>query len=207
VSSTRVQDHLIDGLRAATLTPQPWPHSYLPATLPQDLALELSRSFGGFAMELCEETEREKSYRFRTVLLDGFAADQLPTSGWAEMARLLADPAYRVAMSELTGVDLHDRHPTLSLWEYQTGDWLAPHVDKPEKLVTQIFYLTEGWGENDGGRLLILRSADRAAVARALPPVLGASAVLVRGADSWHAVEPPGSRTVPRRSLTATFWR
>ncbi|MGB3437644.1 MAG: Gfo/Idh/MocA family oxidoreductase [Actinophytocola sp.] len=60
---------------------------------------------------------------------------------------------------------------------------------------------------DDGGRLLVLRSASARDVRHALPPLLGSSAVLVRSATSWHAAEPPGPRSPVRRSVTATFWR
>ncbi|MGW1059895.1 2OG-Fe(II) oxygenase family protein [Micromonospora rubida] len=207
MSTTSVHDHLIDTLRAATLAADPWPHAYLPAALPEDLALRLSRSFDGFAMQSCEETTREKTYRFRTTRLDGADADSLPDAGWAALVDLLTGPTYRDMIAELTGVALADCELTLSVWEYQTGDWLAAHVDKPAKLVTQIFYLTETWHDGDGGRLLILDSADAVTPARALPPALGSSSVLVRSDRSWHAVEAPGPNSACRRSITATFWR
>ncbi|MEU6073967.1 2OG-Fe(II) oxygenase family protein [Micromonospora sp. NPDC047074] len=207
MSTTNVHDELIDTLRTATLTVDPWPHSYLPTTLPQELALRLSRSFDGFAMQSCEETEREKSYRFRTTRLDGVSPGSLPDQGWAALVDVLSGPAYRETISELTHVPLDGSELTLSLWEYQSGDWLAAHVDKPDKIVTQIFYLTESWQPGDGGRLLILDTADAVTPSRTLPPTLGASAVLVRSERSWHAVEAPATTAAHRRSVTATFWR
>jgi len=205
-TTVTMQDHLIGALRSGSLTRQPWPHGYLAETLPRDVALRLSRSFDTLSLTPCEETEREKTYRFRTARLYGLAADGPPIADWATMVAALTAPAYRQAMSGLTDVALEHAELTIDLWEYQTGDWLAPHVDKPDKLVTQIFYLTQIWRPDDGGRLLILRSARSSTVARALAPMLGASAVLVRSEHSWHAVEPPGPHSAPRRSLTATFW-
>lgn len=198
---------LLPALAQATLDRMPWPHAYLSTVLPPDAALRLSRSFDRFGLRWCEQTRRAKSYRFRTARLDQIDATRLPGTDWAPVVELLSAPAYRAAMSELTGVGLDHADLSLSLWEYQTGDWLAPHVDKPEKLVTQIFYLTEQWRDGDGGRLLIMETSDPSSVARALPPRLGSSAVLVTSEVSWHAVEAPGPGAGHRRSITATFWR
>lgn len=50
---------------------------------------------------------------------------------------------YRQRMQRLTEIDLQTVEVGLYLWEYRPGDWLAPHVDKKNKIVTQIVYLTE----------------------------------------------------------------
>jgi hypothetical protein len=49
---------------------------------------------------------------------------------------VLSGSDYRGRMAELTGMPLDDAAFTLDVWEYRTGDWLAPHVDKADKLVT-----------------------------------------------------------------------
>jgi hypothetical protein len=196
---------LLGAITAAELTGDPWPHAYLAEALPAEVALRLSRSFDQFAMESFEETERAKTYRLRTARLDG--ADRLPSDDWASVVELLTGPDYRAAISDLTGVPLGGGGVGVDVWEYRSSDWLAPHVDKPDKLVTQIFYLTQRWDEGDGGRLLIQDSADPTTARRALPPVLGSSAVLVRSESSWHSVEAPGPSAAGRRSITATFRR
>jgi Rps23 Pro-64 3,4-dihydroxylase Tpa1-like proline 4-hydroxylase len=125
----------------------------------------------------------------------------------AALAEVLSSPDYRRAVAALTGTPLDGADLTLDVWEYRSGDWLAPHVDKPEKLVTHIFYFTERWAIGDGGRLLILSSSDASDVARALAPRIGCSTLLVRSETSWHAVEQPVPGAAHRRSVTATFWK
>ena len=208
MTTTVLADHLLDRLAAATLETDPWAHAYLPDALPAGLAAELAASFTTFGLTEFEETERAKSYRFRTAEVHGPTAAPPPATGpLAAMVDVLTGPGYRARVGELAGVDLAELPVTVDLWEYHTGDWLAPHVDKADKVVTQIFYLTDGWAPDDGGRLLVLRSSSSGDVHHALPPRLGSSAVLVRSAASWHAVEPPGPRSPVRRSVTATFWR
>jgi hypothetical protein len=199
-------DQLPAVVRAATMATTPWAHAYLPETLPADVAARLARSFDRFALTRCEQTDQDKSYRFGTAGLSepGVA---LPSEEWRSLVDVLSGTAYRDAMSELTGLPLAGARRTLSVWEYDTGDWLAPHVDKADKIVTQIFYLTEDWRDGDAGRLLVLETADPSSTVAALPPRLGASAILVRSDTSWHAVESPAAPGTKRRSLTVTFWR
>lgn len=201
-------DHLLDRLDTASLQTDPWSHAYLPDALPVAAAGELGGSFTGSGLTEFEETGRSKSYRFRTAEVFGPTTAGPPRPGpLTTMIDVLTSPGYRDRISRLIGLDLAQRAVTIDLWEYHAGDWLAPHVDKPDKIVTQIFYLTESWTPDDGGRLLILRSPSEQDVHHALPPRLGSSAVLVRSSASWHAVEPPGPQSPVRRSVTATFWR
>jgi Rps23 Pro-64 3,4-dihydroxylase Tpa1-like proline 4-hydroxylase len=120
---------------------------------------------------------------------------------------VLSGSDYRGRMAELTGMPLDDAAFTLDVWEYRTGDWRAPHVDKADKLVTQIFYFTGRWTDEDGGRLLILRTNDALEPVHALPPVLGSSAILLRFETSWHAVQEAPGAAGASGSITATFWR
>ncbi|PCG84226.1 hypothetical protein CIB93_20645 [Streptomyces sp. WZ.A104] len=202
----RPGEHLLDALAAARLNSSPWPHAYLEQTLTPSFAAGLARSFHGFRLERCAENEREKTYRFGTSRLDALPPDELPDARWAELVSVLGGREYRDALARLSRTPLDGAEFTLSVWEYQDGDWLAPHVDKADKLVTQIFYLTEEWEPGDGGRLLILDEPRGPALA-AYAPRAGASAVLPRSERSWHAVERPARGSAPRLSVTATYWR
>lgn len=203
-TTAELSGYVLDQVAGTELSRHPWPHAYLPNALPADLALRLSRSFDDMDMEFFEQTDKAKSYRLRTT---GLSGDQEPHNrDWSALRDVLSSTDYRDRVSELTGIPLADSAFTLDLWEYRSGDWLAPHLDKPEKVVTQIFYLTEGWQPEHDGRLLVLTADDQASVDRALPPRLGSSAILVRSQKSWHAVEAPGPDSPARRSVTATFW-
>lgn len=202
----RPGEHLLGAVAAARLTGSPWPHVYLERTLPPAFAAALTDTFDRFDLERCVETEREKSYRFGTGRLDALAPADLPGAQWAQLVAVLGGQEYRNALSRLCDVPLDDAEFTLSVWEYRGGDWLAPHVDKADKLVTQIFYLTRDWRPGDGGRLLIL-DEQHGPELHAYPPRAGSSAVLVRSERSWHAVERPAPASRARLSVTATYWR
>jgi hypothetical protein len=205
MSNTMIRDQLVRTICSARMIQTPWAYAYLPKMLTDDALGGLYDTFGNLPVKRSEETRRAKSYRFATARLDP-SDDWLPNEEWRWLTGFFHSASYRQAIEQLTGVDLSGSVATVDVWEYGIGDWLAPHVDKQDKLVTQILYLTQSWSEGDGGRLLILENEDASSVARVLRPTLGASAILVRSATSWHAVEPPAPTLPRRRSVTATFW-
>jgi Rps23 Pro-64 3,4-dihydroxylase Tpa1-like proline 4-hydroxylase len=207
-TTTTVLDHVLDTLRTTTLRPDPWPHCYLENALPGTIAAEIESSFDRIGLAPVAATNREKTYRMHTRRVDLTSDVRLPSPAWRQLVEALRDQRYRAALGELTGVALADTKLTIDLWEYRAGDWLAPHVDKPEKVVTQLFYFSKDWRPDVGGHLLVLDSADAPErPRRRLRPVTGASAVLVRSASSWHAVESTRGSGTSRCSVAVTFWR
>jgi Rps23 Pro-64 3,4-dihydroxylase Tpa1-like proline 4-hydroxylase len=195
--------YLIDKIGSATIEPYPWLHAHLDQAIPSDLAHDLVACFNRAPMSRGEQTQADKTYRFSTATLT--LDSPLPGGLWKEALRVFSSDVYRDALGLLTGVRLSDADVTFDLWEYVEGDWLSPHLDKPEKLVTQVIYLTPGWHEGAGGRLLI-QECNGPASAVQIPPRFGNSTILVRSSSSWHAVEPVGPGSPPRRSMTVTFW-
>lgn len=155
-------------------------------------------------MSRCEQIVGDKTYRFATATLT--LDSSIPAGLSREGLTAFSSDAYREAIGTLTGVRLGGAHVTFDLWEYAAGDWLSPHVDKPDKLVTQVIYLTPEWREGAGGRLLIQESEEPASTVHRIPPRFGNATILVRSDSSWHAVEPVGAASPLRRSMTVTFW-
>ncbi|QXJ25706.1 2OG-Fe(II) oxygenase [Actinomadura graeca] len=108
---------------------------------------------------------------------------------WRRFVTEVTGPAYRAAVARLTGLPIDDGPVEVNVWRYGRSCWLAPHVDKPEKLVTHILYFNEAWPSEQGGDLLLLGSSSEADVVRRIPPVANTGVLLPRGEDSWHAVE------------------
>lgn len=207
-ATTIVLDHVISALRATTLHHDPWPHCYLDNALPSATAAEIESSFDRVDLTSVEGTNRAKTYRMHTRRVDLTADVHLPSATWRHLVDALCDARYRAAVAERTGVSLEGTELTVDLWEYRDGDWLAPHVDKPAKVVTQLFYFSKDWQPEAGGHLLVLDAADaRERPVKRLRPTTGASAVLVRSESSWHAVEPSRGSGASRCSVAATFWR
>lgn len=155
--------------------------------------------------------ERDYEYEGRALIAMGADTVSHPeelSEAWLGLARDLLSPAYRGALSLLTGCDLTTAPMEVNVFHYGPGANLGPHPDLEDKVVTHILYFNRSWNREDGGCLDILRSADPADIAAEVEPIVGNSAVVVRSEKSWHAV----SRVVDgcrrsRRSLTATFYR
>jgi hypothetical protein len=155
--------------------------------------------------------EKDYEYEARALVAMGASVASYPeqlSEAWLSLARDLLSPAYRIAMSSLTGCDLTTVPMEANVFHYGPGARLGPHSDLKDKIVTHVLYFNESWNRDDGGCLTILRSADSADIAAEIVPIVGNSSVLVRSEKSWHAV----SRVVngclwSRRSLTATFYQ
>ena len=155
--------------------------------------------------------ERDYEYEARALIAMGADAVSHPeelSEAWLALARDLLTPAYRVALSQLSGCDLTTAQMEVNVFHYGPGANLGPHSDLEDKVVTHILYFNPSWNREDGGCLTILRSSDPADIAAEVDPIVGNSAVVVRSEKSWHAVSHvvKGCRR-SRRSLTATFYR
>ena len=173
----------------------------LTAFFPHDHCMTVSASGG----------EKDYSYEARELVPFGKAATSHAAAlhpAWQALVSDLLAPAYRQAMSALTGVDLRHAPLEVNATHYPVGGLLGPHRDLPDKLVTHVLYFNAGWRPEHGGCLRILGSADPHDVVAELPPVVGGSVVLVRTDRSWHEVTPvaPGAPST-RRAVTVTFHR
>ncbi len=159
-----------------------------------------------------ERRHGDKPYRLRARVLTargapGPATEDVLSPAWVTFVQSLLAPSYREAVSDLTGVDLDASPLEITAWRYDADCWLAPHVDKEDKLLTHVLYLTPSWERGWGGTLLILNSADIDDVADTVEPLAGRSVVIVRSPRSWHAVSPvtAAAGSAARLSVTATF--
>jgi SM-20-related protein len=154
----------------------------------------------------------EKKYKYEARALIAMGADTTShpedlSPAWLELAADLHSPAYRAAMSDLTGYDLTRLPVEANIFHYGPGASLGPHLDLASKLVTHVLYFNPSWDAKDGGCLTILRSSDRSDIAAEVLPIVGSSAVIVRSDRSWHAVSHVvESCAWSRRSLTLTFY-
>jgi hypothetical protein len=155
--------------------------------------------------------QKDFEYEIRCLIRMGegsiSGARQL-SGAWLSLANDFLSPAYRAAMASLTGVDLSHAPLEVNAFHYPPGGSHGAHPDHRDKIVTHVLYFNESWNDEDGGCLTILRSSDPRDIAREVSPLVGNSAVLVRSADSWHAVSRVAKHCrLSRRSVTATFYR
>ncbi|MDC9597405.1 2OG-Fe(II) oxygenase family protein [Xenorhabdus anantnagensis] len=174
-----------------------------------DIAKNLMETFptDGFivAEKTVEETNDKKTYSLETLRIE---KDTPLSPVWREFVEYLKSDQYRKRMEKLIGQDLSSTILNLTLWRYRSAQWLGPHTDKTEKIVTQIFNFNHNWSQDWGGCLRILRSDDSQDVYREIPPELNTAVILQRSDQSWHMVTPitdSAPEATYRRVLTAAF--
>jgi hypothetical protein len=200
-------------LAPQALSSQPYRWAFVDRLFSPADAQALVASFPRDHFKTVAGYDGEKGYHYEARSLVAMGA-QVPTlpeflhPAWQRLAEDLLSPAYREAMSHLTGVALSDLALEANVFHYGRRAWLGPHVDLPDKVVTHVFYFNEVWDQNDGGCLTILRAGQMTEVVKVIPPLVGNSAVLVRSENSWHAVSRVAEKCRnSRRSLTVTFYR
>lgn len=173
----------------------------LAATYPQDHFKRIATYDG----------QKDVEYEIRSLIRMGeksISNERKLSAVWRALANDFLSPAYRAAMSSLTGLDLSHAPLEVNVFHYYSGGTQGAHPDHQDKIVTHVLYFNESWNDHDGGCLTILRSSEPRDIATKVSPLIGNSAVLVRSDDSWHAVSRvTGQGHLSRRSLTATFYR
>ncbi|PHM32813.1 2OG-Fe(II) oxygenase family protein [Xenorhabdus szentirmaii] len=161
----------------------------------------------GFVMaeKMAEQTDDKKTYSLEALVVE----KEIPLSlVWTKFCDYLKSNQYREQVGKLIGRDLSSAHLSLTFWRYRSSQWLGPHTDKTEKIVTQIFNFNQNWSPDWGGCLRILHSDDSQDIYHEIPPELNTSVILQRSDQSWHMVTPI-SASAPegtyRRVLTAVF--
>jgi len=186
-------------------------HHVLDTFLPADAAT-LRETFPRDGFRMVTRTGLDKSYAMHHRLLHPLDGDDdtLPLpEPWRRFVAGVTSPAYRAAVAELTGLPLETATVEVNLWRYGHSCWLDPHVDKPEKLVTHVLYFNESWPADRGGELLLLGSPSVDDVVRRVVPAVNTGVLLLRGDDSWHAVERvrDGEAGLERLSAQVVFNR
>jgi SM-20-related protein len=187
----------------------PFPWFHVRETFTAERAAQLRASFPQDGFEMVARDGQDKSYAMYHRLLhpdgDGGTSGLEPV--WKEFVEYVTGPEYRAEVARLTGLELGSASVEVNVWRYAHNCWLAPHVDKPAKLVTHVLYFNDDWPQDRGGDLLLLGSAGQDDVRRRVAPVANSGVLLVRGDRSWHAVErvQPGPAPVERLSAQVVF--
>ncbi len=181
-----------DLFRKAVVHEHPFRWIYILDYLPEIFIKEL---ISQFPKKLLEDIEgRQGHYK----LAEFTAVDQgkpLPvvtslSTTWRGMIELLMSSEYRAAIEDLTAVDLTGCLLKIRPSQYGPGNWMQPHTDKEDRVVTQIIYLTKTWHPEWGGALRILNSMDEKDLVTEVFPMFNTSVIFVRSERSFHAVMP-----------------
>ncbi|MFJ6569424.1 2OG-Fe(II) oxygenase [Streptomyces sp. NPDC091292] len=203
-------------LRRADLAARPYHWAELPDTLrgaEGRTAHRLEAEFPTRGFELTERTDggAGKTYRTRNLPLIAQGrpvADSRSalTPLWQLLVDELAASDYREAVAEATGRPLDGCLVEARAVRYGPGYWIAPHTDRADKVVTQLWYFNSVWPAHWRGTLRILGSPDPDDVRAEVAPRQGSSVLLVRSDESWHSVTPVSSDAAEdRRTLLLHF--
>lgn len=203
----------LDRIRMSKLESEPYRWAAIDRLFERADAERLARSFPSDHYKLVSGYGGEKDYEYEARELIAMGAGTISnplelSDAWRSLAEDFLSSSYRDALTQLTGCDLSTATLEVNVFHYGPGASLGAHSDLPDKIVTHVLYFNDSWDPKNGGHLSILSAKDPTAVVAEIPPIVGNSAVLVRSADSWHAVSPVANDCrASRRSLTATFYR
>jgi len=203
----------LDRISRSHLETEPYQWAAIDRIFSAGNASALARTFPEDHFKRLADYDGQKPFEYEVrclIRLGETAASRanLLSPTWRALANDFLSPAYRAAMSSLTGLDLSTTPLEVNVFHYPPGGLHGAHPDHANKVVTQLMYFNETWNQEDGGCLTVLRSSSTDDVANTVSPLVGNSAVLVRSDNSWHAVSPVAKGChISRRSLTATFYR
>jgi hypothetical protein len=203
----------LDAIKSTSLQSDPYDWALVEHAIQPADAKTLLASFPVEDFWVIEDDDGEKSYSYAARPLVTLGADRIAplaplAQAWQELGRDLLSPSYRHALGELIGRPLDTALMEASIWRWDANAQLGPHRDLANKIVTQVFYLSNDWDPVWGGCLRILGSNAGEDLAAELPPINGTASVLVRSERSWHSVTPVrGAAPEPRRSVIVTWFR
>jgi Rps23 Pro-64 3,4-dihydroxylase Tpa1-like proline 4-hydroxylase len=203
----------LTSIEQQTLMTDPFEWAFVNNLFTKEDGESLADSYPRDSFKTVAGNDGEKSYEYesRSLIHMGATVPSSPkglSPAWRQLADDLLSPAYRTAMTKLTGRDLTNAPLEVNIFHYTPGSWLGPHLDLKTKIVTHVLYFNKTWNVADGGCLTILRSGNISDAVTEVAPIVGNSSVIVRSEKSWHAV----SRVVDtchlsRRSVTVTFYQ
>lgn len=197
----------LTSLAAAKIHDTPWRWGYLDRiwSATGDAA-GLAADFPAAGFTWFCRTEGPKRFRYwgRFLIQPGATTVHDPHelgAGWPDFASELLSAEYRAALGSAIEEDLSDAVMEATFWRYEPGCWFTGHAGSPARIINQVFYFNPEWPADWGGYLRVLHGPGMDDVTEELAPLLGRSALIVRGDASWHAI-PPVTTAAPRSRQT-----
>jgi hypothetical protein len=200
----------VRALRGARLRSDPFAWARLGGVFRSlEAASGLREAFPSDGFRRSSRVSGDKQYELasRPLVGRGEACAAAAPGPWQTLAEDLFSPPYRSALRELTGIDVDRLEMEATFWRYEPGCWLGPHPDKPEKILSLVYYFNRPWEPGWGGALRVLGSCREDDVRDEVLPLLDTGVLLVRSDHSWHAVEPVREGSGARLTLQVAFYR
>ena len=199
----------VSSLQSVQPHDQPFCWAHIKPFLPEATAVQLAREFPDAHFQ--ESVGRSGHYHLwdRTIVEQGeIQAINDMSDLWRAMTQTLLSPEYRATLERLMQVDLSDCLLKVRLCKYGVGNWMLPHTDRPDRVLTHIIYLTEHWDTAWGGSLQILASPEADDIVEEIHPLFNTAVMFVRSDHSYHAVAAVNEQARDtRRTILAQFVR
>nr|AEH57247.1 putative hydroxylase NikM-like protein [Prochloron didemni P3-Solomon] len=158
------------------------------------------------------DTGSKRHYFYGRCLIDNYVenasvhkVDSL-SNIWNDLIHELLSDTYRKLMSKTSEISLDGLRIEITCWRHLYGCFIDPHPDKPEKVLTHLFYFNqEDWKSTDGGCLRILRNSDIENYTDEILPLINTSVFFVRSDNSWHGTKPISIPNRARLALQVVF--
>ena len=174
----------VENMRMRFVKGKPFPHIVIDNFLQEKKASELLQAL---RKEKFEHKESDLFSLNQTVDLHATRNECLKGFHWFATSRDFAD-----FMKKLTGISVEPGALDLAGSLYKSGDYLLCHDDQVEdRKIAYILYLSKGFGEKDGGRLVLFDNAKgkpKSEIVKNLP-VWNSLMVFEVGRASFHSVE------------------
>lgn len=176
-----------------------------------DVRRELIKTFPQEDFFICENNSGEKPYKM--FLKQAYYSGRKDVifefpRNWQNFLQTLLSKEYIQLLENTLKVNLRGCKIELNLWKYHTGCYLAPHLDKDNKFLTQLFYFNNDWDKNWGGALRLLNSSQINDFAHEIFPDSDSSIVFQQSNLSWHAVtEQKNNPNQSRNVVQLIFWK
>ncbi len=180
----------------------------------QSAQIDLTDAYPRHGFTRCARTSGpQKHYSFE--LLNLVVKDQVLDETkqyiddkWLNMATSLLSVSYKQSVSQKLGINLDSTTTSIGFYKFGQNDFVSPHVDNENKVLTQIFYFNRFWDKSWGGDLKILGSKKPDDVIFSLAPLSNFSTLIARSEHAWHMVSPVTAHaSSPRLSLQLEFIR
>ncbi len=133
-----------------------------------------------------------KDDRWRQRLAQGKLTSDLKHLSyvWRQLIEGLWTDDYRIALAEMSGLDLKNCVMDIGFRQYKSGNQHFPHTDEPNKVLTHLLFFNQQWSRDWGGCLRILKDEQPESTFQDILPLSHSSVVIARSCNSWHMVTP-----------------
>ncbi len=183
---------------------QPYPHHFLDAVFPADVAQELA-DLPFAAPSLDGVSGKRELHNDSRVYFDAAGVKRFPVMG--AVAQALQSPEVVGLVQQAFQTPLEGTFLRLEYAQDLDGFWLEPHTDLGVKTFTCLIYLSTGPGHETLGTDIYAKPGEHFATS---PFQRNGAMVFVPGADTWHGFEKRRIEGV-RRSIILNYvtsdWR